>query len=229
MLVIEHIKMPQSKYSLKCPYEMIPEEIAIHNTANKASARAEISYMINNELSTSFHYAVDDKRAVQGVPLNRNTWNAGDGSRGRGNRKAISIEICLSTSEDHNAFLKAEKNAVELIVLLLKQFKWGIEKVKKHQDYSGKYCPHKTLDLGWERFLKKIEIRLREVEAQEQAQIPSWKKEANEAVERAKNAGISDGTRLNDNATRQEVIIMLDRVIKKLEAELKTDNLAKAT
>ena len=30
-------------------------------------------------------------------------------------------------------------------------------KVKKHQDWSGKYCPHRTLDLGWKRFLNKIE------------------------------------------------------------------------
>ena len=34
---------------------------------------------------------------------------------------------------------------------------WGIDRVKKHQDFSGKYCPHRTLDLGWERFLKMVE------------------------------------------------------------------------
>ena len=37
---------------------------------------------------------------------------------------------------------------------------WGIERVSKHQDYSGKYCPHKTLDLGWERFLNLIRSEL---------------------------------------------------------------------
>ena len=30
----------------------------------------------------------------------------------------------------------------------------------KHQDYSGKYCPHRTLDLGWERFLNNIKEKL---------------------------------------------------------------------
>lgn len=30
----------------------------------------------------------------------------------------------------------------------------------KHQDFSGKYCPHRTLDLGWERFLNKIRTYL---------------------------------------------------------------------
>ena len=40
--------VPQSKYNIKCPYEMIPTRIVVHNTANDASARNEISYMTNN-------------------------------------------------------------------------------------------------------------------------------------------------------------------------------------
>ena len=45
---MEIVKMlvPESKYSIKCPYEMKPEFIIIHNTANDASAISEISYMI---------------------------------------------------------------------------------------------------------------------------------------------------------------------------------------
>ena len=69
--------VPKSKYSIKCPYEMVPIGITVHNTANDASARNEISYMISNDNEVSFHYAVDDKEAVQGLPLNRNGWHAG--------------------------------------------------------------------------------------------------------------------------------------------------------
>ena len=29
---------------------------------------------------------------------------------------------------------------------MLKERGWGIHSVKKHQDWSGKYCPHRTLD-----------------------------------------------------------------------------------
>jgi N-acetylmuramoyl-L-alanine amidase len=43
---------------------------------------------------------------------------------------------------------------------LLKQYGWGIDKVTKHQDYSGKYCPHKTLDLGWQRFVNMVKEEL---------------------------------------------------------------------
>ena len=157
MKIIKNL-VPESKYGIKCPYAMTPTRIVVHNTANDASARNEISYMINNNNEVSYHYAVDDKEIVQGVEENRNTWNAGDG-HGKGNREGIAIEICYSKSGG-DRFVKAEQNAVELIVDILKRYGWGIDKVTKHQDYSNKYCPHRTLDLGWDRFIKMIEEKL---------------------------------------------------------------------
>lgn len=148
----------KSKYSVKCPYSMTPTRIVVHNTANDASANNEIKYMITNSNETSFHFAVDDKEVVQGIPLNRNAWHAGD-SHGKGNMQGIAIEICYSKSGG-DRFIKAEKNAAKFIAQLLKEKGWGIDKVTKHQDYSGKYCPHRTLDMGWERFLNMIRAEL---------------------------------------------------------------------
>lgn len=155
------IKMivPESKYNIKCPYSMTPTRIVVHNTANDATARNEIAYMTRNNDETSFHYAVDDKEVVQGLPENRNGWHAGDGGNGKGNREGIAIEICYSKSGGER-FIKAEQNAVDLIVDILKRYNWGIDKVTKHQDYSGKYCPHRTLDMGWNRFIKMVENKL---------------------------------------------------------------------
>ena len=153
--------VPQSKYSIKCPYSMTPIGITVHNTANDASARNEIAYMTNNNYETSFHFAVDDKEAVQGIELNRNAWHASDGANGTGNRKTIAIEICYSKSGG-DRFIKAEQNAVELIVYLMKQYGWGIDRVKRHYDYAPnkKYCPHRTMDMGWDRFLNMIKAKL---------------------------------------------------------------------
>lgn len=156
---ITKVNCPQYKYSTKCPYEMIPEGITVHNTANDASAMAEISYMLGNNNQVSFHYAVDDYRIVQGIDENRNTWNSGDGGKGFGNRKTIAIEICYSKSGGER-FDKAEDLAAEFIASILKKYGWGIEKVGKHQDRNGKYCPHRTLDLGWERFINKVKSHL---------------------------------------------------------------------
>lgn len=150
--------VPENKYNIKCPYEMTPTRIVVHNTANDATARNEISYMTNNNNETSFHYAVDDKEIVQGLPLDRNGWHSSDGN-GKGNREGIAIEICYSKSGG-DRFIKAEENAVDLIVYLLKKYNWGIDRVTKHQDYCGKYCPHRTLDMGWDRFIKMISDKL---------------------------------------------------------------------
>ncbi len=153
--------VPLSKYSIKCPYSMTPVGITVHNTANDASARNEIANMTNNNSEISFHFAVDDKEAVQGIELNRNAWHASDGRFGTGNRKTIAIEICYSKSGG-NRFIKAEQNAVELIVYLMKQYGWGIDRVKRHYDYAPnkKYCPHRTMNMGWDRFLNMIKAKL---------------------------------------------------------------------
>lgn len=155
MVPIKKNLVSSKKYSIKCPYFMTPEFIVVHNTSNNASAANEIKYMIGNDNSTSFHYAVDDVSIIQGIPENRNAWHAGDGATGDGNRKGLSIEICYSKSGGEK-FNMAETNAAEFCAHLLRQYGWGIDKVKKHQDFSGKYCPHRTLDMGWDRFLNMV-------------------------------------------------------------------------
>lgn len=156
MVNVRKITMPTSKYSIKCPYTMSAEFITIHNTANKASANNEISYMINNNNSTSFHVAVDDIEIIECIPFDRNAWHAGDGNTGKGNMKSIGIEICYS-SIGGIKFEAAQRNAAEYTAYLLKQRGWGIDRVRKHQDWSGKYCPHRTLsDYGWDYFLNLV-------------------------------------------------------------------------
>ena len=161
MVEIKKNLVPTSKYDIKCPYSMTPIGITVHNTANDATAMNEINYMIRNDAYNSFHYAVDDKEIVQGLPLDRNGFHASDGANGTGNRKTIGIEICYSKSGG-DKFIKAEQNAVDLIVYLIKKYNWNISCVKRHYDYAPdkKYCPHRTMDLGWERFLKMISDKL---------------------------------------------------------------------
>ena len=174
MVNIRQNLVDYSKYNIKCPHSMEAEFIVVHNTANDGSANNEIEYMRNNDNKVSFHYAVDDIEIVQGIPENRNAWHAGDGGNGEGNRKGIAIEICYSKSGGEK-FNKAEENAAEFIASKLKEKGWGIDKVKKHQDFANKYCPHRTLDLGWERFLNKIRSYLGE----EQVNIDASSKELN--------------------------------------------------
>jgi N-acetylmuramoyl-L-alanine amidase len=156
---VRQMLVSSSNYKFKCPNTMAAEYITVHNTANDASAENEIRYMIHNTNQTSYHFAVDDKEVIQGVALDRNAWHCGDGN-GNGNRKSIGIEICYSKSGGER-YTKAEKNAVKLIAQLLHERNWGIERVKKHQDWSGKNCPHRILGEGrWQSFLNQVQEEL---------------------------------------------------------------------
>ena len=193
---------------------MTPEFIVVHNTANDASAANEVAYMISNNNQVSFHYAVDDKEIVQGIPENRNAWHAGDGTNGRGNRKGLSIEICYSKSGGQR-FIEAEKLAAKFIAYKLKEKGWGINRVKKHQDFSGKYCPHRTLDMGWQRFLGMVQNELDKLKGGAtvvaEKNVPSsW---AKEAWEWAKKEGLLDGTRPKDGLTREEFAVVLKKLV----------------
>ena len=161
MYVFKQNLVATENYSIKCPHSMTAEFIVVHNTANDATADNEVAYMIGNKNQVSFHYAVDNQEVVQGIPITRNTWHAGDGN-GEGNRKGISIEICYSKSGG-TRFDQAEKNAAHFIATLLRERGWGIEKVKKHQDFSNKYCPHRTLDKGWNGFIQMIKSYLNDI------------------------------------------------------------------
>lgn len=156
---ITNVICPEYKFATKCPDVTEKNSITVHNTYNDASAMAEVSYMLGRPEKVSFHTAIDDYRVVNGLDYNRSCYASGDGRYGNGNAHSINIEICYSKSGGER-FDQAEKLAAEYIAMLLRERGWGIDRVRKHQDWSGKYCPHRTLDYGWERFLNMIRMYL---------------------------------------------------------------------
>ncbi|HFQ5913628.1 TPA: N-acetylmuramoyl-L-alanine amidase, partial [Listeria monocytogenes] len=136
-----------SKYSIKAPNTMKAKKITIHNTYNNASSQNETDYCKNNNNEVSFHVAVDDKEAIQVVPFGRNAWHCGDGGNGYGNRNTIGVETCYSKSGGAK-YIAAEKNTIKYVAGLCVQQDIIASKdtIKKHQDWSGKYCPHRILD-----------------------------------------------------------------------------------
>lgn len=143
---IINIELAKEQYKNKCPYEMTPLGITIHETDNNASARNEIAYMQRNTNEVSFHFAVDENEVVQGLPLDRNGWHAGDGGAGPGNRTTIAIEICRNhRTEDLTNYYAARKNAEVLVGYLLDKYGWTDKDIYTHQDWSGKNCPRVIL------------------------------------------------------------------------------------
>lgn len=189
MLTITKSILSESLWGLKCTFAMSPEKICIHNTANDASAYNEARYVANNPDAKSYHYAVDDIQAIQILPLDRNGWHAGDGSYGAGNRKSIGIEICYSESGGER-FEKAQENAAELCAILMRDLGWGLDlgRITKHEDYSGKHCPHRTLDYyGWDYFLNLVKEKY-EITEGDLPMTNEEKKAFDELVERVNKA-----------------------------------------
>lgn len=169
------MKATDTYYRQKATYAMRPSYITIHNTANDASARNEISFMKRNPASNyniSFHIAVDDKEVIQGLEFNRSAWHCGDGLYGRGNRHSVGIEICYSKSGGAR-YTQAERNAIEYTARLLIQLDLTPDKVRYHQEWSGKHCPHRILSEGrGKQFKDAVAKRYKELTAKPTTSTP---------------------------------------------------------
>ncbi len=137
------------------------ETITIHNTAEPFTARQErdrVDYR-RDRRSVSYHFAVDEDEIVQLLPLSEHGWHAGDGSRGPGNTRSIGIEICRSQCRGHAdwRYRRAEENAVKLTAALLQHFGLTPDAIRMHQNWNGKYCPHRILEENrFEEFRQRV-------------------------------------------------------------------------
>lgn len=137
--------------------------ITIHNTGNPSSSAAnECAWLTNpsNKRQASFHIAIDDHEAVECIPLNENAWHSGDGSKaGSGNRSSIAIEICESGD-----YAKTLKDAAVLVAGMLRERGWGVDRLRRHYDWSGKICPRLMYDggkwTGWADFKNRVAAEL---------------------------------------------------------------------
>lgn len=196
-LTIKQSLVDKSLYGYKCHYVMTPEFVVIHNAGTNGNPSAENlnNAMKKNQEQKSWHFSVDENGAVQGLPINRNGWHAGDGGDGVGNRKGIAIEICRDMYDDGSntykltkgtsdeRFDKAKDNGALLAAIILNKYGWDISHVKKHQDFMDKYCPHHILNDGWDRFLELVQSHLDEIQDKNIEKEPEVPKEDKEKID----------------------------------------------
>lgn len=128
--------------------DMGPEYLTIHSTGNLTSTAQNERDNLNrpsNTSTTGFHIVVDDTQAIECIPLNKVAYHAGDGANGVGNSKSIALEICESGDR-----ARTIENAVEVSAKILHQYNWGIDKLKRHYDWSKKNCPRILSANNWE-------------------------------------------------------------------------------
>lgn len=203
--VVNHI--PLTAPSNRRPgIKMEPEYITIHSTGNMTSnAFGERNWLLNakeNTRTASWHICVDEKQAIEAIPLDEVAWHAGDG-RGPGNMKSISIEICESGDRG-----KTLQNAAELVAKLLHDRKWNTDRVKQHYDWSGKNCPRILRDTGrWPEFLSMVRSELEKLQ-----NPPHWAQKYYDFLTIEKGIPIHD-KRFDDVITRGEVFALLARIL----------------
>jgi N-acetylmuramoyl-L-alanine amidase len=160
---VDHIPL-NTPYNRRPAHPMLqPSTITVHNTGNPTStARNERDWLTNptNTRTASYHIVIDEHQAIECIPLSENSWHAGDGSvLASGNRTSISIEICESGD-----YAQTLDHAAELIAKLLAERGWGIDRLRRHFDWSGKICPRLMYDkgkwTGWLQFKQQTAAKL---------------------------------------------------------------------
>lgn len=99
-------------------------------------------------LYPAVHFYVDDKSIYQAADISRGVWAVGNyyGSKtvpDASNYNTINIEICVNPDSDYNI---ARANCIELVKYLMSVTGIPAERVIRHYDAKGKYCPRKMMD-----------------------------------------------------------------------------------
>lgn len=137
-----------------------PRFVTVHNTSNtgsRADAAAHSRFVRNTGFYTlasgrrnfvSWHYTVDDLRAIKHLPINERAIHAG-----AANGVSIGIEICMHREIDQPA---ADARAARLIAALLHDLRLPIAAIRTHKSWTGKACPTLLLP-RWQAFLDRVE------------------------------------------------------------------------
>ena len=143
--------------------KITPTTVTVHNTGNvNASAKNNHQYMKNinksGERTASWHVTVGWDFIIQAQSFNYKCYHAGCSN---GNNTSIGIEIAMYSDAEKQK--QAYLNAIELVKILLKYYGWGIDKVKRHKDFSGKHCPAWLIEgkygYTWDWFKNQIQAQ----------------------------------------------------------------------
>lgn len=127
-----------------------PRGLVIHWTANEgkgANAVANRNYFNKPTTEASAHYIVDDKQIVRCLPENEMAYHVGAKQykpeavaklSSYPNNCTIGIEMCVNA--DGN-FQETYRRTVELAADILKRYGWGVDRLWRHFDITGKNCP----------------------------------------------------------------------------------------
>lgn len=174
-------------------------DIAIHHSATTSgSAEAYANYHVNNLgwCGIGYHFVIEQDGEIKHCnDLDVISYHVG-------NSNGFCIGICLTGNFTIQEPTKEQEAALRYLVNEYLPGKLpSLKNIKGHNEYPGyasKQCP--SFDF------RKV---LKEVEKVEKDQASSW---AESSWEKAISLGVTDGTNPQNNITREQVIVMLDRL-----------------
>lgn len=147
--------------------KIAPTAITVHNTSNTgkgANAAAHAKFVTKTGYYVlasgkknwvSWHFTVDDREAVQHLPIDERAIHAGPGNG------SLGIEVCMHQGIDQ---AEADLRAARLVAKLLNDLDLPSSAVVTHKSWTGKNCPERLLQ-NWQAFLQKV--------AAERAKLPA--------------------------------------------------------
>ncbi|WP_309479204.1 N-acetylmuramoyl-L-alanine amidase [Brevibacillus agri] len=139
---------------------IVPKGLVIHWTANEkkgADAIANRNYFNKPTTEASAHYTVDDRQIVRCLPENEMGYHVGAKSykpealkqlSSYPNNCTIGIEMCVNAD---GSFAKTYQQTVQLAADILRRYGWGVDKLWRHYDITGKNCPAYFVDDSYAR------------------------------------------------------------------------------
>ena len=173
---LQRMIVPQGRYGRRVEFPLRAQYITIHSTQNRgATAFQHGSGMVrgafrgrsrwNRTGYLTWHFTVDDRVAIQSLPLNIQGEHADHD--GPGNRKSIGIEICEFRNRRQQA--AAIDRAARLTAWLMREEGIPLDRVVTHYHWPQRHfhgyqknCPRILLDRGrpvarWQAFLRKVD------------------------------------------------------------------------
>jgi len=160
-----------------------PTYITIHETANfgvgnGAEMHRKFTHNGGGPENVSFHFVVDDKEAIQLLPVTEIGWHAGDGCDeypdgvghdDTGCFSSVAIEMCVNSDGNFDQTMRNTATLIAKIIMsdedvvgfFTMKNRFSENRIAQHNAWSGKDCPHTLRSEGlWNKFLGYVDEAL---------------------------------------------------------------------
>ena len=123
--------------------------LVIHYTSNNGdTAKNNADYFAREKVGASAHYFCDENEIWQSVKDNDTAWHCGAKTYRHPecrNANSVGVEICMNDKRG-NVRQGSIATAAELVRYLMQRYGVPVDRVIRHYDVTGKYCPGPMVD-----------------------------------------------------------------------------------